>query len=185
MEGRIGWEVYQRPIVLATTCLSNFLRYIWSKMSGYQASFSHRALSEPNAQEIFHMGTKPVFYCTWRVAVRLHVIHDPVLVSRDVGVLPFGSLNRSSSPYFVVLIRIPDLGGSLITPGDGLRQRNAPCHAQTLSSGLADLPNCFCGAAICSDRSKRKSNTLFPLLEHAIAYLNEFRTRFNVGVQFL
>ena len=77
------------------------------------------------------------------------------------------------------------LSGSLINPGDGLRQRNAPCHAQTLSSGLADLPNCFCAAAICSGRLKRKRDTLLPLLEHAIAYLNEFRVRFNVGVQFL
>ena len=77
------------------------------------------------------------------------------------------------------------LSGSLINPGDGLRESNAHCHAQTLSSVLADLPNCFCAAAICSCRLKRKRDTLLPLLEHAIAYLIEFRMRFNVGVQFL
>jgi hypothetical protein len=49
----------------------------------------------------------------------------------------------------------------------------------------AFLPNCFCAAAICSGRLKRKHDTLLPLLEHAIAYLNEFRVRFDVGVQFL
>ena len=38
---------------------------------------------------------------------------------------------------------------------------------------------------VCSGRLKRKRDTLLPLLEHAIAYLNEFRVRFNVGVQFL
>jgi len=29
-----------------------------------------------------------------------------------------------------------------------------------------------------------ESASLLPLVEHAIAYLNEFRVRFNVGVQF-
>jgi len=38
---------------------------------------------------------------------------------------------------------------------------------------------------VCSGRLKRKSNTLFPLLEHAIAYFHEFRVRFNVVAQFL
>jgi hypothetical protein len=38
---------------------------------------------------------------------------------------------------------------------------------------------------VCSGRLKRKRDTLLPLLEHAIASLNEFRVRFNVGVQFL
>ncbi len=39
--------------------------------------------------------------------------------------------------------------------------------------------------AVCSGRLKRKRDTLLPLLEHAIAYLHEFRVRFNVGLQFL
>jgi hypothetical protein len=39
--------------------------------------------------------------------------------------------------------------------------------------------------AVCSGRSKRKSNTFLPLLEHAIAYLPEFRVRFHIGLQFL
>ena len=37
----------------------------------------------------------------------------------------------------------------------------------------------------CSGRLKRKRDTLLPLLEHAIAYLHEFRVRFNVGLQIL
>ncbi len=39
--------------------------------------------------------------------------------------------------------------------------------------------------AVCSGRLKRKRDTFFPLLEHAIAYLHEFRVRFNVGLQIL
>ena len=39
--------------------------------------------------------------------------------------------------------------------------------------------------AVCSGRLKRKCDTFLPLLEHAIAYLHEFRVRFNVGAQFL
>ena len=39
--------------------------------------------------------------------------------------------------------------------------------------------------AVCSGRLKRMRDSLLPLLEHAIAYLNEFRVRFDVGVQFL
>ena len=39
--------------------------------------------------------------------------------------------------------------------------------------------------AVCSGRLKRKRDTLLPLLEHAIAYLHEFRVRFNVGLQIL
>jgi hypothetical protein len=39
--------------------------------------------------------------------------------------------------------------------------------------------------ACCSGRRKRKRNTLLPLLEHAVAYVNEFRVRFHVGVYFL
>ena len=38
---------------------------------------------------------------------------------------------------------------------------------------------------VCSDRVKREHDTFLPLLEHAIAYLTEFRVRINVGVQFL
>ena len=34
--------------------------------------------------------------------------------------------------------------------------------------------------AVCSGRLKRKRDTFLPLLEHAIAYLHEFRVRFNV-----
>jgi hypothetical protein len=37
--------------------------------------------------------------------------------------------------------------------------------------------------AVCSRRLKR--DTLLPLLEHAIAYLHEFRVRFNIGLQIL
>jgi hypothetical protein len=36
-----------------------------------------------------------------------------------------------------------------------------------------------------SQALKRLRDTLLPLLEHAFAYLNELRVRFNVGVQFL
>ena len=39
--------------------------------------------------------------------------------------------------------------------------------------------------AVCSGRLKRKRDTFLPLLEHAIAYLREFRVRFNVGLQIL
>jgi len=39
--------------------------------------------------------------------------------------------------------------------------------------------------AVCSGRLKRKRDTFLPLLEHAIAYLHEFRVRFNVGMQIL
>ena len=39
--------------------------------------------------------------------------------------------------------------------------------------------------AVCSGRLKRKRDTFLPLLEHAIAYLHEFRVRFNVGLQIL
>ncbi|MGA7925169.1 MAG: hypothetical protein WCA20_04125 [Candidatus Sulfotelmatobacter sp.] len=39
--------------------------------------------------------------------------------------------------------------------------------------------------AVCSGRLKRKHDTFLPLLEHAIAYLHEFRVRFNVGLQIL
>ena len=39
--------------------------------------------------------------------------------------------------------------------------------------------------AVCSGRLKRKGDTFLPLLEHAIAYLHEFRVRFHVGLQFL
>ena len=39
--------------------------------------------------------------------------------------------------------------------------------------------------AVCSGRLKRKRDTFLPLLEHAIAYLPEFRVRFNVGLQIL
>ena len=39
--------------------------------------------------------------------------------------------------------------------------------------------------AVCSGRPKRKRDTFLPLLEHAIAYLHEFRVRFNVGLQIL
>ena len=39
--------------------------------------------------------------------------------------------------------------------------------------------------AVCSGRLKRKRDTFLPLLEHAIAYLTEFRVRFNVGFQIL
>jgi hypothetical protein len=38
--------------------------------------------------------------------------------------------------------------------------------------------------AVCSGRLKRKRDTFLPLPEHAIAYLHEFRVRFNVGLQF-
>lgn len=41
------------------------------------------------------------------------------------------------------------------------------------------------GPRVCSGRLKRKRGALLPLLEHALAYLTEFRVRFNVGVQFL
>jgi len=34
-------------------------------------------------------------------------------------------------------------------------------------------------------RLKRKRDTFLPLLQHAIAYLHEFRVRFNVGLQIL
>jgi hypothetical protein len=34
---------------------------------------------------------------------------------------------------------------------------------------MADLANCFCAAAICSGRLKRKRDAFLPLLEHAIA----------------
>jgi hypothetical protein len=37
----------------------------------------------------------------------------------------------------------------------------------------------------CSGRLKRKRDTFLPLLQHAIAYLHEFRVRFNVGLQIL
>ena len=39
--------------------------------------------------------------------------------------------------------------------------------------------------AVCSHHLKRKRDTLLPLLEHAIAYLHEFRVRFNIGSQIL
>jgi hypothetical protein len=39
--------------------------------------------------------------------------------------------------------------------------------------------------AVCSGRPKRKRDAFLPLLEHAIAYLHEFRVRFNVGLQIL
>jgi hypothetical protein len=39
--------------------------------------------------------------------------------------------------------------------------------------------------AACSSRPERKRDTFLPLLEHAIAYLNEFRVRFDVGLQIL
>jgi len=39
--------------------------------------------------------------------------------------------------------------------------------------------------AVCSSSLKRKCDTLLPLLEHAIAYLHEFRVRFHVGLQIL
>jgi hypothetical protein len=39
--------------------------------------------------------------------------------------------------------------------------------------------------ALCSGRLKRTRDTFLPLLEHAIAYLHEFRVRFNVGLQIL
>ncbi len=39
--------------------------------------------------------------------------------------------------------------------------------------------------AVCSGSLKRKRDTFLPLLKHAIAYLNEFRVRFNVGLQIL
>jgi len=38
--------------------------------------------------------------------------------------------------------------------------------------------------AVCSGCLERKRDTFFPLLEHAIAYLHEFRVRFDVGLQF-
>jgi hypothetical protein len=38
---------------------------------------------------------------------------------------------------------------------------------------------------VCSGSLKRKRDTFLPLLEHAIAYLHEFRVRFNVGLQIL
>jgi hypothetical protein len=40
------------------------------------------------------------------------------------------------------------------------------------------------GTVVCAGRRKRQRDTLLPLLEHAIAYLNEFPVRFNVGLQF-
>jgi hypothetical protein len=39
--------------------------------------------------------------------------------------------------------------------------------------------------AVCSGRLKRKRDTFLPLLEHAIAYLHEFRVRFHVGFEIL
>ena len=41
------------------------------------------------------------------------------------------------------------------------------------------------GVVLLIVRLKRKRDAFLPLLEHAVAYLNEFRVRFNVGVQFL
>jgi hypothetical protein len=40
------------------------------------------------------------------------------------------------------------------------------------------------GTVVSSGRRKRKRDMLIPLLEHAIADLNEFPVRFNVGLQF-
>ena len=39
--------------------------------------------------------------------------------------------------------------------------------------------------AVCSRPFKRERDTLLPLLDHAIAYLNELGVRFHVGAQFL
>ena len=41
------------------------------------------------------------------------------------------------------------------------------------------------GRTVCSGRLERMRHTLLPLLEHAMTYLNEFRVRINLGVQFL
>ena len=54
-------------------------------------------------------------------------------------------------------------------------------HAMSARRSGADLEE----RTVCSGRLKRKRDTLLPLLEHAIAYLNEFRVRLHVGVQFL
>jgi hypothetical protein len=48
-------------------------------------------------------------------------------------------------------------------------------------NALASVQNAR-GRAVCSGRLKRKRDTLLPLLAHAIAYLNEFRVPFHVGV---
>ncbi len=40
------------------------------------------------------------------------------------------------------------------------------------------------GRATCSRRLKRLDDALLPMLKHAIAYLDEFRMRFHISVEF-
>jgi RNA repair, ligase-Pnkp-associating, region of Hen1 len=65
-------------------------------------------------------------------------------------------------------------------PASGARQ-----HTHSVDIDHAIGAHAVEKKAVCSGRLERKRDTLFPLLEHAIAYLHEFRVRFNVGVQFL
>jgi hypothetical protein len=120
--------------------------------------------------------------------------HADIRVPHAVSGRPFVSALRFSSSVMVLKSSLCYLGkmrsvrACAAVATDGSRSLGRICvfacvfhkneRARRSRAGLEER-------AVCSGRLKRKGDTLLPLLEHAVAYLNEFHVRFNVGLQIL